>query len=356
MKISTIKNILLSIISTISFLGLLVGVELFLRHLNPNFIEQTANNDVAYLHRYDEIYGWAPKKNYKYKVEKAIASINSQGYRGKVYFYNKNSTKKRIIMLGDSIAFGYGVKGEQTFSDYLNLIDKDWEVINLSVQGYGTDQELIKLQNEGLRYQPDVVFLNFCLNNDFRDNVSSKFIYDSTFPKPFFLLEDKKLVKHNEHLERNYFQKFAFYVAQTSILFNKIASAVKLRKIVKHRIIKTIPINDNKEITFALIERMHNILKERGIQFIVLIFPDKSNFKPNAQPISDFYKSQRLKNVQIINMYDEYIKYGFNEKSFDKYSLDKILHLNPLGHQVTAKIIANLLISTPNIPTNSENF
>ena len=41
------------------------------------------------------------------------------------------------------------------------------EVVNLSVGGYGTDQELIALEERGLRYGPDVVVLNFCLFSDF---------------------------------------------------------------------------------------------------------------------------------------------------------------------------------------------
>ena len=41
-----------------------------------------------------------------------------------------------------------------------------FDVINLAVEGYGTDQELLRLENEGLAYHPDVVVLNFCMTTD----------------------------------------------------------------------------------------------------------------------------------------------------------------------------------------------
>ena len=65
-------------------------------------------------------------------------------------------------MLGDSITFGTGVGDDETFSHLLDALP-DLEVLNLGVDGYGTDQELIRLEREGLAFGPQVVILNFCV-------------------------------------------------------------------------------------------------------------------------------------------------------------------------------------------------
>jgi hypothetical protein len=71
--------------------------------------------------------------------------------------------RPRVLMLGDSITFGSGVRDEETFCA---LMAQRYDVVNLGVEGYGTDQELLKLEREGLAYHPDVVVLNFTVAND----------------------------------------------------------------------------------------------------------------------------------------------------------------------------------------------
>ena len=56
-----------------------------------------------------------------------------------------------------------GVSDEETFTHLLDVRDNGIEVGNLAVQGYGPGQELLVLLGEGLRDDPDVVVLAFCL-------------------------------------------------------------------------------------------------------------------------------------------------------------------------------------------------
>ncbi|MBU1849701.1 MAG: hypothetical protein KKH40_03155, partial [Nanoarchaeota archaeon] len=71
----------------------------------------------------------------------------------------------------------------------LNENKLDYEVINLGVSGYGTDQELILLQKEGLKYNPDVVILGFYLENDKPDN-----------SKELLIVENGELIKNEKGL------------------------------------------------------------------------------------------------------------------------------------------------------------
>jgi len=111
------------------------------------------------------------------------------------YNYKKPEKIKRILLLGDSFFWGFGVNDNDVISELLQqkLGDKT-EVINGSVTGYGTDQELLWLTKEGLRYKPDLVILGFFPTNDL-DEISNSVMYG--YPKPYFLLNDGKLLLKN---------------------------------------------------------------------------------------------------------------------------------------------------------------
>ena len=97
---------------------------------------------------------------------------NARGFNAKEVPYAKPSGIFRIVALGDSSTFGWGV---ETGSIYPHLLetalrarrpDISIEVVNLGVCGYSSFQGLILLQREAMRYQPDLVTLSYG-SNDF---------------------------------------------------------------------------------------------------------------------------------------------------------------------------------------------
>jgi hypothetical protein len=50
---------------------------------------------------------------------------------------------------------------DKTYSYYLTRSLPDTEVLNLGVSGYGHDQMLLYLKEEGAKYHPDVVILGY---------------------------------------------------------------------------------------------------------------------------------------------------------------------------------------------------
>jgi hypothetical protein len=77
----------------------------------------------------------------------------------------------RVVVLGDSFTFGGKVQLERTFSPSLEralgALDRSrrYEVVNLSVPGYNTEQEMLGLKEAGLVYHPDLVIVNYVLND-----------------------------------------------------------------------------------------------------------------------------------------------------------------------------------------------
>lgn len=113
---------------------------------------------------YDPAKGWALRPNISNMVcfKDKIVNSNSKGIRGKTeYAYGKNRQKTRLLILGDSFTFGDDVSDNETYPYYLQELLPNAEVINFGVHGYGHDQMLIYLQEEGIKYKPDIIILSF---------------------------------------------------------------------------------------------------------------------------------------------------------------------------------------------------
>jgi len=94
---------------------------------------------------------------------------NSHGLRDREFSFDRVPGKLRIVMLGDSLTVGWGVPLEQTFAKRIEQmyadVGIDAEVINLGVGNYNTVQEVQAFLTKGYRYQPDVVVLNYFVND-----------------------------------------------------------------------------------------------------------------------------------------------------------------------------------------------
>jgi lysophospholipase L1-like esterase len=99
---------------------------------------------------------------------------NPQGWRDQPRSVRNRALSYRILVLGDSVTFGAIVPADKIYSRQLEdkLLDLGYnaEVVNMSYGGWGTDQELEALRNEGLAYRPQLVVLQFC-TNDLTDNL-----------------------------------------------------------------------------------------------------------------------------------------------------------------------------------------
>lgn len=95
---------------------------------------------------------------------------NRLGYRDRDHEIAKPDGVWRIVVLGDSIGAGLRVERfEDTFPPILERRLRDQgvnaEVINLSVSGYNTQQEVETLIDKGLQYRPNVVLVAYSLTD-----------------------------------------------------------------------------------------------------------------------------------------------------------------------------------------------
>jgi hypothetical protein len=117
--------------------------------------------------------------------------INEKGFRGPSVW--EDPAEKRLLVLGDSFAFGQGVNLEDRFDRFLSEHRPSWSVVNLGVPGYGTDQELIAGRSYFPLLKPGDIVILLTSSADF-ERIMLKF--HSGRGKPWFSDEEGCLCEH----------------------------------------------------------------------------------------------------------------------------------------------------------------
>lgn len=124
--------------------------------------------------------------------------LGPQGFRNPLVEMPKPSDTYRILMLGDSTTFGFGVDQYETVPALLeSAFDQNkfhastYEVINAGVPGYGTAQEWLLYKRWVHQLDPDLVILMFLVTNDIEDNMC----FNKAEPTPCFTIEQNQLVR-----------------------------------------------------------------------------------------------------------------------------------------------------------------
>ena len=149
------------------------------------------------LYQYDRERGWALRPGeYSYFSLKAFQavnfSINSLGLRNGSVSLRVPKGKRRISISGDSFVFSPALSDGYKFTDRLQeLAGKAYEIVNISVPGYGTGQEyrlLQDLSSKGFDIGNTLVLAFF--TNDIQDNLGLKYgSLESDPHKPVFKVD-----------------------------------------------------------------------------------------------------------------------------------------------------------------------
>lgn len=157
--------------------------------------------------------------------------VNSRGLREREIGYEKPPGLRRVLVLGDSFVEATEVAVEEAFPRRLEAYlaaagGPPIQVVNAGAVGYGTAQEYLFLDHEGLRYQPDLVVLLFFSGNDVADN-SWKLDYPPLRPiKPYFEVDANGTLRQLPFvlpdLSANRAGPFRQWLRQESLLFSKL--------------------------------------------------------------------------------------------------------------------------------------
>lgn len=305
----SLGNILLIVVPIVICLSV---SELMLRILMYEELSLGAD-ERELLYRYDETKGWAPKQSSKgtyFGSRSVTINHNSHGFRDPEPVFEKAN---RVMFLGDSFVWGYDVEEGERFSDQLRSSLIDWDVYNLGVSGYGSDQELILLKEQFDTYQPDLVFLVYCTSNDKLDN--SQNIRYGSYYKPYY-----ELIGDRIELKGNPAPKGVRYFSSESVL----KKSFLVRLILKSYFASYHPqIQQKADPTFMILKEMDRYVRSKGSRLVI-------GFQKKYPLMENFLEKE---GVEFINLENEHV-----------YRLAG-QHWNPEGHTYVANRIEEYLLN-----------
>ncbi len=251
---------------------------------------------------YHPDFGWFNRPGYRGVLkgpdenESGIA-INSRGLREEEIDYPKPPGGKRIIVLGDSFAWGFGLQAEERFSDLLKKEFPAVQVVNLGVVGYSTDQECVLLEKEGMKYAPDAALVLVHDTDIFHNALSANYGKE----KPHFVFEggrlamkgvpvprvESRVIEENRKADEGKLSGIKMVLARSK-LYGFLSSRLKRIAPVKKLLVGAgliepgRPIGEDVALTAAIILRM----KESVPDLWVLLVPSQevvSSYAPGSR-------------------------------------------------------------------------
>ena len=248
--------------------------------------------------------------------EGVAIAINSAGFRDDEFAHTPPDSL-RIVLLGDSVAWGWSVPMASAFPQVLEaeLHQLGTEpyassiVYNLSVDGYSTEQEIRLLETRGLALHPDLVILSYVLNDpDEADGGLARY-YGSRI----------ELVQLAQRA-----------LAEFRRRFNGYPDEYHHRTHAEHRV-----------RTIDQFRRLGEISRDRHVPILVAVTP-VFRFDPKEpypwQDLHDFIADLCAANG--LSLLD--LRAGFEGRDLAEYAVDA-LHPTAQGHAVIARSILDFL-------------
>ncbi len=175
MKTSVVKKVFKRIaIVLVAMVLAVVVVECSIRLIDPfgvsHFINMKRYRLDLCVARLDSVRLFAHHPDQVMELAGWEIRTDSRGFRGPERLIPKPVNTKRMVFVGDSVTFGWGVDLEDTF---VHMIGEElsargagkWETVNAGHLFHDTTQERGVLEEDGLAYEPDVVFLVYVAND-----------------------------------------------------------------------------------------------------------------------------------------------------------------------------------------------
>ena len=290
------------------------------------YVQEIGHELTGHRYLYDEQLGWRNIPNWEASTYSRRLTTNSLGMRDQEYSVQKPAQAFRILLLGGSYTWGYGVADDEVFSSVLEQrlgqAGHQIEILNTGVSGWSTDQQLLYLESEGFEYAPDLVLLALNIPDTTDYNTTS---VQFGLAKPLFMNEDLTLANSP--------------VPKPGSQYPRLKSKA-----------------DPVRLTGAIVDRMATICEEHSCPLAVLKFgvfhyrnhPDLASNQEMASALDQLEESvlTRLAAHSNITVLDLDAQFVAREVSFTELMEgNHDGHWNAWGHRQVAEILERFLIS-----------
>lgn len=319
----------------------LAGAELLLRLIQP--FRFAPKNDfhfgkpVLYRLSRNPDLGYEFQPNAVTEVKGIAYRINRFGFRDIEQRQKKEG--KRVIIAGDSLTFGWDLPLEETYPyqtrETLRSQGNGLEIMAMGVTGYNTVQEYHLIRDQALKFDPDLVILQICLN-DFEKAISIRPDRERQFRLtqyheiliPYLV---KKSRLSNWFMTRSYL--FKFFNLKLAPLIGKIRRDFVVRDFYSL----------GTEDAVRHLEKTRDLLTAKSCRFAAVLFPFRSDSM--SRPYQSFYGAVRdalaKLGVPFLDLSDTLNPAGGEPR---KLWLDYV-HPNRTGNRLVAAKLAGFIVS-----------
>lgn len=274
-----------------------------------------------------EQYGHQGKKNFfqRYHYVDSDLTIdvqtNSLGFRDDEF----EGDGPRILLLGDSFVFGYGVKQADRFDTLLEeKLQSKVQIFNAGMGGWGTLQETAFMRDHLTTLNPDVVVLTFCGNDPLEDE---QFEMDSLTYREGGLVEfpGKAFIRAHSHLYR--FAAFKTHLYRHKRYLSKRSGEAE--PVILDEQSASVLSESDWEKTLGIIRRAHRDFlahNPKGIFLVQATAPEAPDIRKHLQSLTndkDFFYVDMAKDFAPLTREQ-------------KWCLPTDQHWSPLLHSISA--------------------
>ena len=311
------KETLLAICSTALAL---FGSELILAHWFPQLTVQQILKDRPAMYRPSEqlfmeliphFQGTLRESEFETSIH-----INSSGYRQAEFEPHKDA-QQRILVVGDSFTFGYGVGEEES---YPRVLERELaqvrtgsrrspiEVINAGVPAWWLDAYYLYLKEYGLKLQPDLVLLGLFIGNDIDgpDAQNATWLRVDTAGLPLQIGSTTTRIENGHRVRVKRRTRWKIPILRDSHVFQLLYTTQRnIRRTLKPKLKvpslyqRTYSAQTQASIKQVkkLIAAMVHLCEQRGVRFVVVLLPERGQVSATSQAAYeelDFERPQRL--------------------------------------------------------------
>ena len=269
--------------------------------------------------------------------------INSLGLRNKEINKEKAEDVSRILAVGDSTTFGYGVELEQSYPSVLDRdiqdynFKKKYEVINMGHSGFNLFDYFQLISTIGLSLDPDIILIGI-MGNDYT-NKSLKLSIKTGIG-----------LRAGSFWDRYEVSPIIIKLLRKSALYLTLGNAIKSFHFSRNQAQqKTITENTN------LVDELEKILlkfasmsSQHNVKTAFIYLPTKTEIDSGNAAYPEFIKLLQKISKNNDDVYTFNILNDIEKKKGEKSNLftdQDYVHPNPEGHDVFAKKIFDKLIS-----------
>ena len=206
--------------------------------------------------------------------------LNALGYRDFERTLGKPRGVRRAVSLGDSFAWGVGIEFDDTYAQRAerSLSRRQhvpWQVVSLAQPGMNSVGEAAQLAAEGMAYDPDVVTLGYVLNDSEDENAAeSRRVED--------WLEEKRE-------ERQSSPRLLDHSALYRLVRTRVGATLENRRRIQGYKSMYAPDYAGWIAGQKALKAMGGLCRERGVPFVVLIFPLFGNPLDETYPFPEIH-------------------------------------------------------------------